>query len=59
MKAYSYGKTNVCTHDFADWPLKFYGFSADELLYDAQPNLDENLDPKYYWVLCLQDVGTT
>ena len=33
----------------ADWLLRFYGFSASEIL--PQGNLDENLDPKCAWAL--------
>lgn len=35
----------------ADWLLRFYGFNADELLSDANPNLDETIDPKANWAL--------
>lgn len=35
----------------ADWLLRFYGFSADELLSGTQPNFDEYLDPKCDWAL--------
>ncbi len=35
----------------ADWLLRFYGFSADELLDEANPNLDVRLDPKTGWAL--------
>jgi len=35
----------------ADWLLRFYGFSADELLDDNHPNLDMQLDPKCDWAL--------
>lgn len=35
----------------ADWLLRFYGFKAGELLDDAQPNLDTELDPKIIWAL--------
>lgn len=35
----------------ADWLLRFYGFSADELLNDKRPNLDEDIDPKTSWAL--------
>jgi putative DNA modification/repair radical SAM protein len=35
----------------ADWLLRFYNFSHDELLNDANPNLDEDLDPKMFWAL--------
>jgi len=33
----------------ADWLLRFYGFSAFEILQEG--NLDENLDPKCAWAL--------
>ncbi len=35
----------------ADWLLRFYGFTADELVDDNNPNLEENLDPKISWAL--------
>lgn len=35
----------------ADWLLRFYGFSYDEILNEASPNLDEELDPKSFWAL--------
>ncbi|MEI8033600.1 MAG: putative DNA modification/repair radical SAM protein [Chlorobiaceae bacterium] len=35
----------------ADWLLRFYGFSAEEILSDAEPNLDESFDPKTAWAL--------
>ncbi|KAB3534709.1 putative DNA modification/repair radical SAM protein [Alkaliphilus pronyensis] len=35
----------------ADWLLRFYGFSADELLNERQPNFDVQLDPKCDWAL--------
>lgn len=35
----------------ADWLLRFYGFSYDEIVSDARPNLDEELDPKTFWAL--------
>ncbi len=35
----------------ADWLLRFYGFTADELLDDAQPDFDLRLDPKCGWAL--------
>ena len=35
----------------ADWLLRFYGFGADEILDDANPNLDPDLDPKIAWAL--------
>lgn len=35
----------------ADWLLRFYGFSADELLTEKYPDLDPDLDPKISWAL--------
>ncbi|MGB0131946.1 putative DNA modification/repair radical SAM protein [Chlorobium sp.] len=35
----------------ADWLLRFYGFSAAEILSDDAPNLDETFDPKTSWAL--------
>ncbi|MBM3163637.1 MAG: putative DNA modification/repair radical SAM protein [Chlorobi bacterium] len=35
----------------ADWLLRFYGFSAAEILSDDAPNLDESFDPKTAWAL--------
>ena len=35
----------------ADWLLRFYGFQADELLSEPQPNFNELLDPKCDWAL--------
>ena len=35
----------------ADWLLRFYGFSATELLDGGAPNLDPELDPKAAWAL--------
>lgn len=35
----------------ADWLLRFYGFSADELLDESEPNFDLELDPKTTWAL--------
>jgi len=35
----------------ADWLLRFYGFTADEILDDNNPNFDPNLDPKISWAL--------
>jgi len=35
----------------ADWLLRFYGFSAHELLDDMHPNLDMRLDPKTDWAM--------
>ena len=35
----------------ADWLLRFYNFSYDEIVTDEFPNLDEELDPKTFWAL--------
>ncbi len=35
----------------ADWLLRFYGFTAQELLDDSHPNFDAALDPKSDWAL--------
>lgn len=35
----------------ADWLLRFYGFSADEILDDSNPNLELEMDPKAAWAL--------
>ncbi|MFT8888025.1 MAG: putative DNA modification/repair radical SAM protein [Ethanoligenens sp.] len=35
----------------ADWLLRFYGFSADELLDSAHPDFNPYLDPKCNWAL--------
>ena len=35
----------------ADWLLRFYGFTADELLDDTRPDFDLRLDPKCGWAL--------
>lgn len=35
----------------ADWLLRFYGFSTEEILDAATPNLDPHLDPKTAWAL--------
>jgi putative DNA modification/repair radical SAM protein len=35
----------------ADWLLRFYGFSAHELLDENRPNLDTRFDPKSDWAL--------
>ncbi|MDR0850860.1 MAG: putative DNA modification/repair radical SAM protein [Clostridiales Family XIII bacterium] len=35
----------------ADWLLRFYGFAADEIFTDSEPNLDYDLDPKIIWAL--------
>lgn len=35
----------------ADWLMRFYGFSAEEILSDDVPNLEESFDPKTAWAL--------
>lgn len=35
----------------ADWLLRFYGFKANEIVNDENPNLDLELDPKATWAL--------
>lgn len=35
----------------SDWLMRFYGFSAEELLDEAHPQLDSRLDPKCAWAL--------
>ena len=35
----------------ADWLLRFYKFSADEILDDANPNFNPLLDPKCNWAV--------
>jgi len=35
----------------ADWLLRFYGFSSDELLDDSRPDFDLDLEPKSCWAL--------
>ncbi|MFV0517278.1 MAG: putative DNA modification/repair radical SAM protein [Aminipila sp.] len=35
----------------ADWLLRFYGFTADEMFTAEEPNLDLDLDPKITWAL--------
>lgn len=34
-----------------DWLLRFYGFSAKELLNPKNPNFDLDLDPKCFWAI--------
>jgi putative DNA modification/repair radical SAM protein len=34
-----------------DWLMRFYGFHVNELLNDANPNLDIDIDPKLSWAL--------
>jgi len=35
----------------ADWLLRFYGFSVDEITTKNDPNLDLDIDPKLSWAL--------
>lgn len=35
----------------ADWLLRFYGFRAEDILNEKNPNLDLNLDPKASWAI--------
>ena len=35
----------------ADWLLRFYGFRAEELLTEENPNFDERIDPKCNWAV--------
>jgi putative DNA modification/repair radical SAM protein len=35
----------------ADWLLRYYGFAVTELLDEANPHLDINLDPKAAWAV--------
>jgi predicted DNA-binding helix-hairpin-helix protein len=35
----------------ADWLLRFYRFSVDELFENGPPNLDNDFDPKVMWAL--------
>ncbi len=35
----------------ADWLLRFYGFTADELLDDKNPNFNPLVDPKCNWAI--------
>ncbi|MHB9004904.1 MAG: putative DNA modification/repair radical SAM protein [Coriobacteriia bacterium] len=35
----------------ADWLFRFYGFAASEILDDANPFLDQRIDPKSDWAL--------
>ena len=40
----------------ADWLLRFYGFSVDELVSAETPNLDLEIDPKLSWALAHREV---
>ena len=35
----------------ADWLLRFYQFKVEEIVDDAYPNLDLEVDPKLAWAL--------
>lgn len=35
----------------SDWLMRFYGFKADEIVNDAHPHLDLEVDPKLSWAL--------
>ncbi len=35
----------------ADWLLRFYGFKAEEIITEENPNLDPLLDPKCNWAM--------
>jgi len=35
----------------ADWLLRFYGFRAEELLTEAQPDFNPQIDPKCNWAI--------
>ncbi|MBN1980233.1 MAG: putative DNA modification/repair radical SAM protein [Chitinivibrionales bacterium] len=35
----------------ADWLLRFYGFTVDELFFNADKNLNSAIDPKMCWAL--------
>jgi len=35
----------------SDWLMRFYGFRAEEIVNDASPNLDLEIDPKLAWAL--------
>ncbi|MDQ0968725.1 putative DNA modification/repair radical SAM protein [Flavobacterium sp. W4I14] len=34
-----------------DWLMRFYGFKVQEILNDANPNLDIDIDPKLSWAI--------
>lgn len=34
-----------------DWLMRFYGFTVNEIVSDAQPQLDMDIDPKLGWAL--------
>ncbi|RYU92397.1 putative DNA modification/repair radical SAM protein [Mucilaginibacter terrigena] len=35
----------------ADWLMRFYGFKVNEIVNDAQPHLDLDIDPKLSWAI--------
>lgn len=35
----------------ADWLLRYYGFHAEEILSESEPNLDHRMDPKCNWAV--------
>jgi putative DNA modification/repair radical SAM protein len=35
----------------ADWLMRFYGFKVNEIVNDAQPHLDLDVDPKLSWAI--------
>lgn len=35
----------------ADWLLRYYGFHAEEILSENEPNLDQRMDPKCNWAV--------
>lgn len=35
----------------ADWLMRFYGFEANELLEESNPNFDPDYDPKIIWAV--------
>ena len=35
----------------ADWLLRYYGFSAEEILTEKEPDFDMDLDPKSCWAM--------
>ncbi|MFZ0023287.1 putative DNA modification/repair radical SAM protein [Acinetobacter sp.] len=35
----------------SDWLMRFYGFSADEIVDEQHPNLELDIDPKLSWAL--------
>ena len=39
----------------ADWLLRFYGFRAEELLTEEQPDFNPLIDPKCTWAICHLD----